>query len=330
MLSAKQKAMRRTGITASETAAVLREHPYRSATHVWLSKPTPSRPALLDVEDDDRIEDENARQQVGTFLEAGIRELVRARTGIHFRRSTTLRHKEIPHVLATPDGLSSKDEDAGLEIKMVGARMAHHWADHTVPDYTATQARVGMAVARRSRWIVAALIGGTDLRIHVLERDFDLEEATNEAVGQFWLDNVLGDEPPEPESVEERKLWLRTRYPGAESTACERVDAEEVAECMRWYASVDGVYQLAKAKREELSVMLAERVGAAYGIETSAGKFLHYNVRGRIDWQAVAEEIAGDRIPEDVIERHRGAGSRVPRFYPPKTPSTNGRKRLRP
>jgi predicted phage-related endonuclease len=325
-LTPKQREMRRTGVTASESAAVLRWSPYRGPMEVWLAKPTPSRGPLLDVEDDDESPRAQAKQ-VGTFLEAGIRELVHARTKIRFRRATTLRHRTIRHILATPDGLGI-GPDVGLEIKLVGARMAHHWEGDSIPDYVLSQSLVGMSVTRRRQWIVAALIGGTDLRLVSIERDEDLEGAVLEACSQFWIDHVQGDEPPEAETPEERRALIRARYPGALTSKVERVEAYEVAECMRWLTTLDMMQDALGLAREQLVAMLAEYTGARYGVETEAGKFLHYDVRGRVDWKAVAEELAGGAVSDDLIERHRGGGHRVPRFYAPKAQTKT--RRLRP
>ena len=276
--------------------------------------PTPSRAPLLTSND----EEETERQQVGTFLEDGLRSLVTARTGVSFERATTLRHQSIPHILATPDGLSSPANDAGVELKLVGSNVAHHWDDDALPDYVLSQVVVGMAVTGRSRWFVGALIGGTNVRLIEVERNPDLEESIVEACSAFWIDNVLGDEPPEPQSTTERRAWLRARYPGSEFTKAARVDAEEVAEAMRWLAAVKAQRKQLGAAEDVLETMLCGRVGDEYGIETDAGKFLWYPRRGNVDWKAVAAELAGGAVAHDLIEKHRGDGYRVPKFTPPK------------
>lgn len=315
MLTAEQKAMRRTGVTASEASAVVRWNPYRDPMSVWLSKPTPSRPALLDTSDD---EEETAKQQVGTFLEDGLRRLVSARTGIAFEPTTTLRHQTIEHIISTPDGLSKAGDDAGCEIKIVGSRMQHHWEDEAIPDYVLSQSVIGMAVTGRSRWIVGALIGGTDVRVCIVERNPDLEEALVEACSAFWIDNVLGDVPPEAVSDAERRALLKVRYPGSEFTKCEKIAADEVAETMRWLGAAKGIRKELERAEDELETMLMGRIGDEYGIETSVGKFIWYPRRGVVDWKAIAAELAGGAVSTELIEKHRGDGFRVPKFTPAK------------
>lgn len=315
MLTQAQKEMRRTGVTASEASAVVRWNPYRDPMSIWLSKPTPSRGPLLDADDD---EEETDRQQVGTFLEDGLRRLISTKTKIAFEPTTTLRHPNIEHILSTPDGLSKPSDDAGCEIKIVGSRMQHHWDNEAIPDYVLSQSVIGMAVTGRSRWIVGALIGGTEVRVCIIERNPELEEALVEACSAFWTDNVLGDVPPEPVSNAERRALLKARYPGSEFTKCEKVEADEVTEAMRWLGAAKAIRKALESAEADLESMLMGRVGNEYGIETSAGKFIWYPRRGVVDWKAVAAELAGGAVSTDLIEKHRGDGFRVPKFTPAK------------
>lgn len=314
-LTPEQLAIRLTGIGASEAAAVVEVHPYKGALDVWLEKPTPSRPPLVAPSEDE----DSPRAQVGSFLEDGLRSLYSLRTGVQVVAATTLRHPELPHVLATPDGLALS-EDAGLELKVVGANMAHHWADDTVPDYVQLQAVQGMAVTGRGRWDVAALIGGTDFRIHQIYRDLELEDDLLAALTAFWETYVVGDEAPEPRDADAARRLLRLRYPGSSAGKLLQDDREELAEMARWITAADSQLEALKEARAQLVNAMCAEVADDYGISGRWGRFLWYPTRGRVDWKGVAEELSGSRIPEDVVERHRGDGGRVPRLYPPTKP----------
>lgn len=315
MLSPEQRAMRLTGIGASELAAIADLHPYRGAIDVWMAKPRPGGLPPLIAEDDE--EDRDARAEVGDALEEGLRQLYTKRTGIALARAETLRHPEHSCILATPDGLGVI-EDVGTEIKVVGSRMAHHWAEDTVPDYVLTQAVGGMAVTGRARWDVCALVGGTDFRIVTVERDLALEEATIEAAVEFWTANVLAGVAPEPRSIEERKRYLRTRYPGSSATATLDVSGrEEIAECVRWLAEAQRRAKVLDEAVDALKAMLLAEVGDEYGIEAEEwGKFIAPKIQGRVDWKACAYELDGT-VPLEIIEKHRGDPFRQPRLIPP-------------
>lgn len=315
MLTPKQREIRLTGIGASEVAALVGLHPYRGPLDVWLEKPTPSRAPLVVSEED---EDGFSRAAVGEELEAGCLALYTRRTKVEVRRpQKTLRHKRFAHVLASPDGLARK-EDRGVEIKNVGARMEHHWQGETLPDYVLMQAVQNMAVTGRERWDVCALIGGTDFRIYTVERDLDLERDLCEAVEEFWAAYVEADVQPAPDSLEERRRYLRARYPGSQATKCRAEDDPELRAAVARLWELDDAKKKIAAEESAIEAGLCERVGDDYGIEGGWGKFLWYPVRGRVDWRAVAEELAGGTVNTDVLERHRGDRYRVPKLCEPK------------
>ena len=303
MLSAEQHEMRRSGIGASEIAAVAEIDPYKGAIDVWLSKR-----GL--VEADGR---ENEAMSVGRALEAGLRVLYTERTGLAVVEGSTLRHPAFPWVLATPDALAL-GADRGLEIKVVGARMAHHWQEDSVPDYVVMQAAQNMAVTGRGAWDVLALIGGTELRLATIERDPEVEASLLEIARVFWHEHVLADVAPEILEPEARRRYLRVRYPGSDRTGCASAPSEaqalvEELACTRAHlASI-------MAREEELEQDLCALVGAEYGIEGPWGRFLWYPRRGTVAWKAVAEQLAGGAIPQSIVEQHRGQATRVPALY---------------
>ena len=321
-LTPEQRAFRLTGVGASESAAIVGLDPYRGPVDVWMRKPVGGRRPLV-VEED---REENDAAELGHALEGGIREFYRRRTGIEVEPCEhTLRHPEIHCVLASPDGLAVH-EDSGLEVKLVGARMAHHWAEDRIPDYVLCQVVQNMAVTGRARWDVIALIGGTVPRIFTIERDLDLEADLLAAVQAFWEANVLADVVPEAQSSEERRRYLLQRYPGSEKTKCREDNDPHVADMVRSRAIAAAGIEQFQTAYDAYTDFLCGRVGNAYGIEGDWGKFLWYRQQGRVDWQAVAEEICGGAVPISMIERHRGEPTRVPRFYPP-TERSEARRR---
>lgn len=313
-LTPEQRALRQTGVGASESAAVVGLSPFKHPVDVWLRKPVGGRPPRVVEEERDEAE----QAEVGHALESALLDLYATRTGIKMSPGAgTLRHPVFACVLASPDGEGTTHADPGLEIKLVGERMSHYWTEDSVPDFVLCQAVQNMAVTGRDRWDVFALIGGTTPRIYTIERDRDLEESLLEAVSAFWEVNVVGDVLPDMQDHEERKRYLAARYPGGEKTPCAVLEDPDVEEAIRWREAAEQHITEASQMRDAITDWLCARVGDEYGVEGTWGKFLWYPVRGRVDWQAVAEELAGGAVPVDIIERHRGKGSRVPRFYPP-------------
>lgn len=315
-LTKEQLAIRRTGVGASEVAEVVELHPYRGPIDVWLRK---TGRAL-----EEETSDAGA---VGHMLEAFALALYTRRTGIKVQRQkVTLRHPVHEHMLASPDALG-RTEDLGAEAKIVGWRMAHHWADDSVPDYVRLQAVQNMAVTGRSRWDVVALIGGTDLRVFTITRDPDMEALLAESIELFWADHVVRDVPPPVRDPEERRRYLRTRYPGSEATRTRLVNDPVVAAAADRLRELDEAAADIERQKRELTDGLCELVGDDYGIEGGWGKFLWYPTRGAPAWKAIAEELAGGAVSTDIIERHRGEPSRTPRLYEPKKTFITTRKR---
>jgi putative phage-type endonuclease len=315
-LTAEQRAVRLTGVGASEIGAIVGVNPYREAIDIWCRKPTPSRPPLIvDTDDDDRA-------NVGSELEEGLVRLYTKRTGIEIAPiKQTYRHADLPFVLASPDGLTIANDDGGTECKVVGARVAHHW-DDGVPEYVVTQAAQNMLVMDRAWWDVIALINGTELRITRIDRDPDIEAALIEANSYFWLENVEGDVPPEPTSADARVRYVRARYPGTRRDFL-RVGADPgLAELAQQYAEAKAAEKAAEELRKGLEAQMCERVGAAYGIEGNWGKFSWSPQAGQIRWKEIAEEVAGGSVPLALIEKHRGEPFRKPLLTMKKTTTT--------
>ncbi len=325
MLTAADLSLRETGIGASEIAAVLELDPYKGPLDVWLRKRTPRRGPLLGPSDPGQP------AMLGHAIEPVLRRIYVERTGNDVAPTPTTRHADLPFVLATADGLG---ERSGLEIKVVGMHMAHHWGeagdDAGLPDYVRMQVAQNMAVFDRDRWDVCALIGGTDLRLWTIDRDAELEASLLEASAVFWEEHVLADEPPPPPDRMSRREYMRQRYPGSNATACRQVgDDAAVAELMMKLGAAKEAVKLAEAEHEILEAALCGIVGDDYGIEGIAGKFIWFPQRGRVNWKAVAEELAGGegKVPPAVQERHRGEGFRATRLSPPKDITKKGRSR---
>lgn len=331
-LTQEQKEIRRTGVGASEIAMVAEIHPYRGPLDVWITKPTASRPPLLDELAED--EDENPRMEVGTALEDGLRALYTKRTGISLiAPKVTLRHPQHPTVLASPDGIALKDDGAvgngGLELKVVGARMLHHWEDG-VPDYVLAQAAQNMAVLDKEWWDVGALLGGTDFRVWRVQRDLQFEASLIESALMFWEAHVLADSAPEPRDPEEAKRLLRERYPGSTATKARVVGDGadgEIAELVRWYRAACAQIGTLEHAKAQLEIALCALVGADYGIEGSWGKFIWFPRRGNVAWKEVAQELGGGVVPVEIAEKHRGSACRVPKFTAPSEGRSNGKKK---
>ncbi len=315
MLTAEQIEIRKTGIGASESSMLFEMHPKRSAIDLYLEKAGLAEKADNDNESDG---EEITTADVGNVLEDGMRLLFERKTGKTLVRPgpITLRHPLVESVLASPDDFVN-GENAGVEIKVVGWRMAHHWESDTLPDYVRLQAAQNMAVCDRDRWYVIALIGGTTPVFHTVERDLDLELAILERIDWFLTEHVVPRVPPPITDPEARRRYLRTRYPGSGKNACRKVGNDPlVVGLMRELAAAKEAKDAATETAKRIENDLIELVGDDYGVECDAGKFIVLRNAGAIAWKEIAMDITRGIVPRELIDKHRGAGYVTPRFTP--------------
>ena len=303
-LTPAQLALRENGLGSSDIPAVVHVNPWRTPLDVWVTKRTPSRGPLVEAF-------ETQATEAGTEFEEAVAKLYTRRTGARLRRSGTVVNKAEPWQMATPDRLVVGAR-GGVEIKLVGNRVAHHWRDG-VPDYVSVQARWQAMVLNVEWWDVAAMIG-TDLRVERVYRDADLEATVVEAAREFWFGYVLGDTPPPPEHEEERERYLLARYPRPTD---EMAESDEVFDAAALRA-IDAARAVKRADEESKRARndLLELLGDRRGVRGAWGSVSAPLVEGRVDWAAVAEELAGGAVPADVAQRHRAAGCRRLGIYP--------------
>lgn len=306
-LTPQQLALRENGLGSSDVSAVVYVNPWRTRLGVWATKRTPSRGPLVKPGD-------TSATEAGTEFEEAVARLYARRTGVKLRRSGTVVSKVEPWMMATPDRLVVR-ANAGIEIKLVGNRVAHHWHDG-VPDYVSVQVRWQAMVLDADWWDVAAMIG-TDLRIERVYRDAELEAEIQEVAREFWLTHVVGDTPPPPENEDERKAYLRARYPKPTDEMAES-DEEFDAAAIR-AIEADRVVKKAEEEAKRYHNDVLELLGNRRGVRGAWGSASAPFVVGKVAWQAVARELSGGEVSADMAERHRAPGGRRLGIYPKRT-----------
>lgn len=295
-LSEEQKALRLTGIGASEVAAVLGISPWARPIDVYRAK----------VEG--RELDETLPMKRGRILESAIADWYAEDTGATLRPGVTTRHPRCSVLLATPDrfALHRNGEERGLECKAPGVHMASAWGESgsdQVPIYYVAQVETQMACCNLQDADVAALLGGEDFRTYHLRRDAELEALIIDAAERFWTDHVLPRRPPAPDASEPYSEWLHTRYPEVSAKApILKADPED----QQWATQLfDARARKAAAEEDEKLARqhLEARIGSAYGMEGQTWKILWSDSKGRAstNWEAVAAEAGLSRA---LIEKH--------------------------
>lgn len=271
---------RRSGIGASEAAAVLGLDRYATAADVWARKvgrePEPA---------------ENLAMKLGTLLEPVVADLYAERTGIRVRRRRRAlydpEHRELyAH-------LDRWNRDRIIEIK-TASRPSEEWgADGTadVPVTVMVQAMLQMRYARRAHAHVAALLWGRELRVYELAYDRELADDLVERLAAFWRDYVVPNVQPPVDGSDAARDFLRRRYPA--DSGEEIVAAPSNLPLVTRLLAARADAERAKAEQQAAENAVKEFMAEAASLIYPTGKITWRAQSARkTDWQRVAEWTA--------------------------------------
>ncbi|HZU84383.1 MAG TPA: YqaJ viral recombinase family protein, partial [Polyangiaceae bacterium] len=280
-LTEKQLAMRRSGITATDVRALSGLDPYGRSPHdVWLDKMGMSSATS-----------ESEAMSLGNELEPIVLRRLAEKRGLHVLRvdpeSLTMRHPRVAHHLATPDAWLAKtavhDPEAIAQVKVVGLRTAHEWAEDTetadgIPEYVLIQCAWELYVSMQVVEHVGALIG-TQVRAYRVELTPDIAhviEALREVADRFWADHVLTKKPPAVDGSDGSARMLRKLFPSGGGPVVRAGDEVELLASKYFEAKRE--LEQHEGKIEQLKQLLITACGDAGGI-VGEGWRLKYELR---------------------------------------------------
>lgn len=209
-LTPEQLEIRKQGITATDIAAIVGAHPWRTPLDVWLEK-TGRRESF----------EGNERTKWGNLLEPVIRDDYAERHGCRVEVPSTLTDPHLPWRKATPDGLvypgNGLTAERGLEIKVHGRdamlSQALHYGDpgtDEVPNHELIQCMWNIAVTGLARWDLVAF-DGIPVE-YIIERDDELIGILSERGERFLVDHVRADRAPDPDGTKAYETWIAGQY----------------------------------------------------------------------------------------------------------------------
>lgn len=206
-LTPEQLAMRREGITATDVAAIVGVHPYRSRLNVWLEKRGESPPW-----------EGNADTRWGERVEPILRAHYAELHGVRLEIPGTLAHPDVPWMMATPDAivypLGERTPLKGLECKQHNWRVAWQYGapgTDEIPLYELCQCAWSQAVTGLERWDLIAVLGASPAEF-IIDRDEELIGQLRERAERFLVDNVRGGAVPEPDGTDSFEEWLTKKW----------------------------------------------------------------------------------------------------------------------
>jgi len=204
---------RRSGIGASDVAAILGVDPRRGALAVYADKVGAAQPS-----------DETPLMRRGRRLEAVIAAEYAEETGRQVRHLgdyTITRHPKLPFFFSTLDRVTEAPERSGrgpLELKSL-----HAWAptlaewETEPPVVFQVQLHAQIACTGATWGSLACLVGGLDLKWTDAERNDRFVAAMEQAVEDFW-DRVEKRDPPPPDASAGTLRAIRSLFPKDKGT----------------------------------------------------------------------------------------------------------------
>ena len=276
-------ALRRTGIGGSDVAAILGLSKYRSPLDVYNDKigATPDG-------------EQSQAAYWGTKLEDVVAKEFQERTGLKVQRVNKQLSREgwmhanldravVNHAISGTvriQGEAKQAEtgrllttDAILECKTASSYIADQWgpsqeeeivsgkvvSDHKIPIYYETQVQWYLGVTGASVCYVAALLGGQDFRIYLVQRDNEVITALQDQCRAFWFENVQKRIPPEPHTAEEvQKLFAKDDGEMVEATNDVAADIGELRNLTEQVKMLEAEQKIVK---DRICAALGEKTG---------------------------------------------------------------------
>lgn len=283
---------RRRGIGASEGAAVLGLHPYKSALEVFVDKTAEDVEELVP----------NMYMRAGTILEPAICDWYGDDTDrllIDTGDFTIYRHPDYPHICATPDRLITPNgKPMGvLEAKNVSFGASASWKEG-VPIHHRLQLQQQMGVLGLEWGSIVGLLGGNDLVFEDFDSDLSVWTEMIRALGEFW-ERVQNNDPPVADGSESSVRALERLYPKTKGSTVmlpeeiDEVDFElqEIKEAAKPYKKGGKAY----TRQKELEGQIKSAIGASEVGLLSSGVSYSYKWQDRAEHMVKAGRYRGLR-----------------------------------
>lgn len=346
-LSAEDKALRLTGLGASEISMAAGLSPFGGPFHLVMCK----RNGWELPEDETIIAGQD-------YEEGGVQRYAREAGVIISPKPPTLSHPTVDFVKATPDRVvlfgreaaipfdwDSRDLwDAVLEFKWItNPKNAEGWGQTgtaDVPRHVYCQVQWQMLATGCRRAVIVCVLYGRDMRVFDIPRD-DEFIADLLAIGRdFWRRYIVGDEEPPFDGSEAAEDYLRKRHPThtARCPECRRtypgtltrcpvddevlasviVDAPDGAvEAVERYVELGETERTAAKERKVVAQQLKGWIGDAEAIRLPNHDTVSCKLAegGGTDWEAIADELMKGALLSDteraaMVARHQRPGSR--------------------
>jgi putative phage-type endonuclease len=275
---------RRSYLGATDIAAILGYHPYRTPLEVWRSKMGMTLPEG----------DSTGPAARGINLEWYVADIYKAVTGRKLRKSRIAKHPSVPYFVANPD-YDVVGERGLVECKTCNEHLFRRYfgveGTDEMPTWYLLQCQWQLFLTGRE-WCDLAVLGGLDTyRIYTTHRDQTLIGQMANTASVWWQTYVEGEVAPPATGNDTDSHILLALHPkddGSQVTASEQIaaDAELLHTLILQMRDIE--YRV-----EELRNRMKEAIGDASTLLLPNGESITWKSFGqqRTNWKAVAQSL---------------------------------------
>lgn len=315
MLTERDLALRRRGITASEIGILLGVTPGATLIDLYEAKVGGAAP-----------DEASIPMLLGTDLEAPICRIYAERTGLHLRESGTLQHPVHAFALATPDRLAwlapvsggriehvEETEGAVLNVQAKSTEWpaSLEWGQSgtdEVPERVRAQVNWEMGVTGLRQTDVPVLVGKRELRIYSVAWDEQLWAAQLEVAERFLVDHVWARVPPPVDASDSYREYLYRASPEAAAEMLDVDEGSDLESLVYWWHQLKAASKAVDEQKSYVDNQLRQAIGAATGFQGRFGKVKWHRHAPKLvtDWEGLAREV--DLVARLAVQAMQAAG----------------------
>ena len=317
-LTPEQQLLRRTGVSASEIAALANLSRFATPVSIFENKTLPPK-------DEDDV---SIPLELGNALEEPIAKLWRRETGMATAPCATMRHPDKKFALCTPDRGGFRGEapigevvdqggqpllslaqlqkaDVLVQCKSTSWRMKSEWGEpgtDAIPEEYLCQETWEMGITGHRSADVAVLFDKDRYATYRVQFSQTLFDGLYELAERFMIDHVLANAPPPPDTSERYSEFLRRAYP-THKTDSMLVAPQELTETIIRFGVLRNAEKLIKDAVKLYGSRIKLAIGENSGMTGPFGRLTwkkNKDTKG-VDWKAAtakARDIAGVMLKE--------------------------------
>lgn len=275
-------------ISSTEVSALFGISPYSSEFELFHQKKSGN---VFTIED-------NERMYCGRMIEDTIAKMVMDTLGIKARRlKTYMRHDKIAGMSSSFDyEIISHEKGPGLlEIKNVdGLIYRREWTEEEAPPHIEAQIQQQFEVSNRDWGVIAALVGGNQLKIIHRDRDREVGKAICDRISKFWSD-VTNDNAPEPDFAADADFII-SLYNDDSGEVLDISDDEALRSLVLAYKELRTRYNELEAATKAIKAEVFHRTGHAAQLITKDGLTVNLSKTKDTAPTLITEDMVGTEI----------------------------------